>query len=79
MLKSVINGQLMKIEHNDYEYEGRKGVSHRLVLYCDGVLHKVSIKGEECKEYEQLIGQDIKVPVGIYIKGQFNLALDREF
>ena len=74
-MEVVINGLLLDVSKNEWEYEGQKGVTFKLHVYSDGTLYKVTVPAEDVAFYEGQINQTIEITCSLYIKGTYNLKV----
>lgn len=71
-----ISGQLMDVEKKEYDYDGKKGISYKIIIYSDGSLYKVNVNPEQYLDYEKCVGTSVNVCCSIYVRGSYNLKLN---
>lgn len=72
----ILEGKLIDVISKEYDFEGQKGISHKLVIYKDGKTFNVTISAKRLREFTDLIGQEVEVKCNIYIKGSYNLKIN---
>lgn len=76
-MKVILSGKVLNVFVKDYDFQGVKGTTYKLVLYSEekSQLYNVTIKKEQFEQFEELIGQAVDLECDIYIKGSYNLRL----
>lgn len=74
-MKVSVNGQVMEVVSKDYEFNGKSGTSHKVVVYEEGKLYNVVIKEDDINQFVELIGTNVNLECDIFVKGTYNLKL----
>lgn len=74
-MKVYLTGKVMDVISKDYEFNGKSGTSHKVVIYEDGALNNVVIQENQKDEFIGLIGTDVELQCTIFVKGSYNLKL----
>ena len=74
-MKVIINGNLLDVITKEYEIDGKKGITHKLDVYCDGQLYKIAIPLEMVDSFKGLIGQAIELHCKIFVKRPYHLQI----
>lgn len=74
-MKVFLSGNVLDVVSKEYEFEGRKGISNKVVIYSEGSLYHVKIKAGEINYYKELIGQAVELECNIFINGKCSLSV----
>lgn len=76
-MKVILSGKILNVFVKDYDFQGVKGTTYKLVLYNEkeNHLYNVTIKKEQFEQFQELIGQAVDLECNLYIKGSYNLRL----
>lgn len=69
-----IVGQLLNIVSKPWSYEGKSGVSHKLIIYSDDKLYHVKIHESRIQYYKENIGNTVSVVGKIFINGMYSIS-----
>lgn len=72
-----LTGVVMDVVSSEYDFEGRKGVVHKVCIYSNGTLYKVGIDESSIKSYVEKVGQSVTLKCKIFIKGTYNLKITK--
>lgn len=76
-MKVLLSGKIINVFARNYEFQGVKGITHKLALYNEeeNHLYNVTIKKEQFEQFKELIGQAVDLECNLYIKGSYNLRI----
>jgi len=76
-MKVILSGKIINVFAKSYEFQGVKGITHKLALYNEeeNHLYNVTIKKEQFEQFKELIGQAVDLECNLYIKGSYNLRV----
>lgn len=77
-MEVIVNGQVMEVVSKEYDFDGSKGISHKVMIYSDSKLYQVVIPVEQKEYFNSLIGENVTLSCKIFIKGTYNLRLNNE-
>lgn len=74
-MKVKVEGVLIDVVCNEWEFDNKKGVTYRALVYSDAKVQPVKIKIEELEKYRKLINQQVSFDCSIYVNGKYNLTV----
>lgn len=74
-MEVVLKGKVMEVFSKEYDFNGVKGVTHKVAIYKDGKIYNVTIDQKEISQFEELKNQDVEINCKIFIKGSYNLRM----
>lgn len=74
-MKVSVTGQVMDVVSKEYEFNEKKGTSHKVVVYEEGKVYNIVIKEGDINQFVELIGSNVNLECDIFVKGTYNLKL----
>lgn len=74
-MKVFLEGNVLEVEVKEYEFQGKKGISNKVVVYSEGKLYKIKIKSSDIDIYKNLVGEVIRLECNLFVDGKSSLSV----
>lgn len=73
-METTIYGQVLDVVTKLWEFEGKAGTTHKVLIYSENKLIEVKIKPERIQYYKDNIGNCLSVQGKIFIRGTYSIS-----
>lgn len=74
-MEVILKGKVMEVISKEYDFNGTKGISHKVCIYSDANVYQVVIPENQVSIFNDIIGDYAELRCHIYVKGSYNLRI----